>query len=519
MAMMVSSRSSKKRRSTENARQKCSQDGDKPFLNDTRTKEASTSEESTLTSPMRSPSVDSTLSQSPPSRLNAPKAFILRVLRAKLLQKIPSPFSSACCIPEAEASAPVGDLTTCSSDSSAVIGTSPLPRPSSLSPPVEGSAAFISKQLHDALKPAASIDNLTGGVPLNSPRKEKRKRDGSEAASDSSCERENTCLRLESKGEDVPVRVPRLSDLTRLIDSYTNDRIPPSAPESSCVGSSTDISASPMHGAFNSDAKGSTNTKPPCSYTVLRTNVAAKSKPPPRPKAPKIIPDGSQPLPVYPSPTLFRLSTPPPSVTLDETANLGQIESQSVDKLSYAVHTTKSPAKTASPRKQNKRTERSNFVFDTSSLIAADFSVLNLIIEKNNVCIPYMTLHEVDRLSKNLYADPSNRDRIDMKEQQRNNLQNQALRLRQWILSRQAESSNCIVRLQKKSECIEAYHRNKKSNDDEILGFAVYLQATSTAPVYFVSEDKVLASKAIAELGVSQTSTYAQLKRKLGVVW
>lgn len=173
-------------------------------------------------------------------------------------------------------------------------------------------------------------------------------------------------------------------------------------------------------------------------------------------------------------------------------------------------------------------------VFDTSSLIRADIGILNMCSEKYIVCIPYAVLHEIDiqikhgsfgrrPVSSELRAErpggtpsatmprPFN-SKFSLTDDQ---LKGQAMKVRDWIYG--AQQSSRGIRVQKRSEVNETYFRSALSNDDHILGYAVFLKDEHIHPTYFITDDKLLATKAIAELGRGAVYNYESLRTHMGV--
>lgn len=151
-------------------------------------------------------------------------------------------------------------------------------------------------------------------------------------------------------------------------------------------------------------------------------------------------------------------------------------------------------------------------VFDTCSLIDSEPGVMNLLTERWVVCIPYTVIDELDNLNKGKIVA---RGKLaeDGGNSQREWRTRRARELRNWISALQAKKSDAL-RIQKRTEIVDAYDRRTANNDDTILGFAVYLKRRRES-VMFVSEDKFLRIKATTELG--ETFCFADIKRMLGV--
>ncbi|RNF26701.1 uncharacterized protein Tco025E_01099 [Trypanosoma conorhini] len=143
-----------------------------------------------------------------------------------------------------------------------------------------------------------------------------------------------------------------------------------------------------------------------------------------------------------------------------------------------------SPAPLASNR------NRPHFVFDTCSLLRADESILRLALERGVVCIPFDVVAELDGINRG----KGNRQGGKAYSKQR---QFEARRVRDWISG--AIESGANVRVQRRCEVEALYDRKVATKDDSILGFAVFLEQQQL-PVKFVTNDKFLRVKAIAEL-------------------
>lgn len=172
-------------------------------------------------------------------------------------------------------------------------------------------------------------------------------------------------------------------------------------------------------------------------------------------------------------------------------------------------------------------------VFDTSSLIRADIGVLNMCSEKNTVCIPYAVLHEIDMqikhgsfgrrpASSDLRSEktvgngvPGTRSQYGKYTLTDDQLKGQAIKVRDWIYG--AQQSNRGIRVQKRSEVNETYFRSALSTDDHILGYAVFLKDEHVLPTFFITEDKLLSTKAVAELGRGAVCNYESLRAQMGI--
>lgn len=154
-------------------------------------------------------------------------------------------------------------------------------------------------------------------------------------------------------------------------------------------------------------------------------------------------------------------------------------------------------------------------VFDTSSLLVSDPGVMNLACERWVVAISYTVLDEIDGLLKGKGEGDKRKGPSDRTDN--GAVKQQARAVREWLSQHSTSSQYSLrVRFQKRTEVVQAYHDNVKTNDDRILGFAIYLRATMPENrVIFVTEDHVLRLKAIAELG--ECYTYSNVKRELGI--
>ncbi|CCW66748.1 unnamed protein product [Phytomonas sp. Hart1] len=156
-------------------------------------------------------------------------------------------------------------------------------------------------------------------------------------------------------------------------------------------------------------------------------------------------------------------------------------------------------------------------VFDTSSLLASDPGVLNLLVEQCVICIPFTVIDELDKLNKGVSKTMPSAET----EPKREWVRHRSREIRNFISAqqkseRQGAAGVGFVRIQRRTEVIPEYHEQAKNNDDYILEFAVYLKEREKLHlITFVSEDKFLCIKAKTELGNS--CSYADLKRSLGL--
>lgn len=166
------------------------------------------------------------------------------------------------------------------------------------------------------------------------------------------------------------------------------------------------------------------------------------------------------------------------------------------------------------------RSEMECLVFDTSSLLESEPGVMNLVLERYRIGIPFTVLDELDCMHKDRGNAAKNDPAIVVAVARlslghdRDWRRCRSHELRNWIAaSLAAETSHVLV--QKRSEVVEEYDRHASTNDDHILGYAVYLQRHLSAPVLFVTEDKFLRIKAKSELG--KVYAYADVRRLVGM--
>lgn len=139
-------------------------------------------------------------------------------------------------------------------------------------------------------------------------------------------------------------------------------------------------------------------------------------------------------------------------------------------------------------------------VMDTSTLLVSEPGVLNLLVEKWIVGIPYKVLDELDSMNKDKI--PSRLKLSTAQRAEREWRTKRARELRNWIAAALARKDGS-VRIQKREEVVEDYDRHTANNDDSILGFAVFLLRKRLHRVMFASEDKFLRIKAESELGAA----------------
>ncbi|KAG5505342.1 hypothetical protein JIQ42_07552 [Leishmania sp. Namibia] len=173
----------------------------------------------------------------------------------------------------------------------------------------------------------------------------------------------------------------------------------------------------------------------------------------------------------------------------------------------------------ASSRKSgNGKSEMKCFVFDTSSLLDSEPGVMNLVLEKWLLAIPFTVLDELDRMHKDRGGGGGKSDHAAAGANgthDREWRRQRAHELRNWIAACLTDESKSRLLLQKRTEVVEEYDRHATSNDDRILGYAVYLSQHQAAKVLFVSEDKFLRIKASSELG--KAYAYNEVRRLVGM--
>lgn len=165
------------------------------------------------------------------------------------------------------------------------------------------------------------------------------------------------------------------------------------------------------------------------------------------------------------------------------------------------------------------------FVFDTSSLLDSEPGVLNLLLERAHIGIPFKVLDELDFMHKGGGGGGESSARTSAVSGGVNNNNNgnvphdrewrrkRAHDLRNWIASCVSKSNSHLL-LQRRTEVVEEYDRHTSNNDDRILGYAVYLRR-SREKVLFVTEDKFLRIKAAAEIG--RAYTYSEIRQMVGM--
>ncbi|KAG5483536.1 hypothetical protein CUR178_07858 [Leishmania enriettii] len=173
----------------------------------------------------------------------------------------------------------------------------------------------------------------------------------------------------------------------------------------------------------------------------------------------------------------------------------------------------------ASGRKSgNCKSEMKCFVFDTSSLLDSEPGVMNLVLERWLLAIPFTVLDELDRMHKDRGSGGGKSDHAAAAANgthDREWRRQRAHELRNWIAACLTDESKSRLLLQKRTEVVEEYDRHATTNDDRILGYAVYLSQHQAAKVLFVSEDKFLRIKASSELG--KAYAYSEVRRLVGM--
>ncbi|AIN96563.1 hypothetical protein LPMP_131360 [Leishmania panamensis] len=171
-------------------------------------------------------------------------------------------------------------------------------------------------------------------------------------------------------------------------------------------------------------------------------------------------------------------------------------------------------------------------IFDTSSLLDSEPGVMNLVLEKWFVGIPFTVLDELDRMHKDrgggggsgksdhaattttaaaAAAAPAGVSGTHDREWRRQ----RAHELRNWIAACLSDAAQGRLLLQKRTEVVQAYDLHATTNDDRILGYAVYLRQQRAATVLFVTEDKFLRIKASSELG--KAYAYSDIRKLVGM--
>lgn len=119
-------------------------------------------------------------------------------------------------------------------------------------------------------------------------------------------------------------------------------------------------------------------------------------------------------------------------------------------------------------------------VFDTCALINSGIPILNKVILKYIICIPQFVVKELKGMGNEQdERGKSCRDILD------------------WIATKNDSDG---IRIQETNEINTDYEQTAHSNDDHILGFAVFLFSTYKEKLFFVTDDKILQIKARAEL-------------------
>ncbi|KAG8342942.1 PIN domain [Trypanosoma vivax] len=129
-------------------------------------------------------------------------------------------------------------------------------------------------------------------------------------------------------------------------------------------------------------------------------------------------------------------------------------------------------------------------VMDTCSILGSTPETLSVIMLHTVLCIPVVVIEELDGINK---LKRPGRDKKD-----RERLRFITRQIRERIA--QALVHHEKLRLQRRGEVNVAYDQCVKTNDDSILGFAVFLEREEARRVVFVTEDKFLHIKAVSEL-------------------
>ncbi|KPI89642.1 hypothetical protein ABL78_1223 [Leptomonas seymouri] len=185
--------------------------------------------------------------------------------------------------------------------------------------------------------------------------------------------------------------------------------------------------------------------------------------------------------------------------------------------LSFYSSASTSPASrpTAAPDLRRLPASSQCIVFDTCSLLDSEPGVLNVLLERAHIGIPFKVLDELDFMHKGGVSgqDSSSGGGSANGSHDREWRRKRAHDLRNWIASCVSRSSSHLL-LQKRTEVIEAYDRQTATNDDQILGYAVYLRR-HREKVIFVTEDKFLRIKAAAEIG--KAYSYSEVRQMVGM--
>ncbi|CBZ24838.1 conserved hypothetical protein [Leishmania mexicana MHOM/GT/2001/U1103] len=177
------------------------------------------------------------------------------------------------------------------------------------------------------------------------------------------------------------------------------------------------------------------------------------------------------------------------------------------------------PTTSAGSRKSDR--DMKCFVFDTSSLLDSEPGVMNLVLEKWFIGIPFTVLDELDRMHKDRgggggsakgdHAATAGANSAHDRDWRRQ----RAHELRNWIAACLSNEAQHHLWLQKRTEVVREYDRHATTNDDRILGYAVYLSQHQPAKVLFVTEDKFLRIKANSELG--KAYAYSEVRKLVGM--
>ncbi|CBZ32653.1 hypothetical protein, conserved [Leishmania donovani] len=184
---------------------------------------------------------------------------------------------------------------------------------------------------------------------------------------------------------------------------------------------------------------------------------------------------------------------------------------------------SKASTLTASAQSRKNSTDMRCFVFDTSSLLDSEPGVMNLILEKSFIGIPFTVLDELDRMHKDRGGSAKDDHAVTAaastagvnSTHDREWRRQRAHELRNWIAACLSNEAQSHLWLQKRTEVVREYDRHATTNDDRILGYAVYLSQHQAAKVLFVTEDKFLRIKASSELG--KAYAYSDIRKLVGM--
>ncbi|GET87001.1 hypothetical protein, conserved [Leishmania tarentolae] len=194
-----------------------------------------------------------------------------------------------------------------------------------------------------------------------------------------------------------------------------------------------------------------------------------------------------------------------------------------------ACVSSEAKTRTATTRVRTSSRDMKCVVFDTSSLLDSEPGVMSLLLERWFVGIPFTVLDELDRMHKacgggggggngksdHATATAAASTAAGNSTHDREWRRQRAHELRNWIAACLNNETQSHLLLQKRTEVIREYDRHATTNDDRILGYAVYLSQSQSAEVLFVTEDKFLRIKASSELG--KAYAYTDVRKLVGM--